>query len=73
MRCANALVRGEIASLTATANGHGTEALIVCLLALDAGLRVSEICALEWADIDLAAGTIIVQWSPGRTCCGTPH
>jgi integrase/predicted DNA-binding transcriptional regulator AlpA len=56
----------EIARLTATASDHGTEALIVCLLALDAGLRVSEICALEWADIDLAAGTIIVQCNTYR-------
>jgi len=62
----------EIASLTATANGHGTEALIVCLLALDAGLRVSEICALEWADIDLAAGTIIVQCNTYRGEKQTP-
>lgn len=62
----------EIARLTAVANGHGTEALIVCLLALDAGLRVSEICALEWADIDLAAGTIIVQCNTYRGEKQTP-
>ena len=62
----------EIARLTAAAKGHGPEALIVCLLALDAGLRVSEICALEWADLDLEAGTMIVQCNTYRGEKQTP-
>ena len=44
----------------------------MCLLALDAGLRVSEICALEWADIDLTAGTVIVQCNTYRGEKQTP-
>ena len=47
--------------LVAAARQRGTDALVICLLALDAGMRVSEICALEWADIDLTEGAMVIQ------------
>jgi integrase/predicted DNA-binding transcriptional regulator AlpA len=51
----------EIEALLKTAESMDTTRELICLLALDAGLRVSEICALEWRDVDLAAGTLIIQ------------
>lgn len=51
----------EIAQLSDGAAERSPESLLICLLALDANLRVSEICALEWGDVDLKAGTIVVR------------
>jgi integrase len=51
----------EIEALLKTAESMDTTRELICLLALDAGLRVSEICALEWRDVDLAAGALIIQ------------
>ena len=48
------------------------EAYVVCLLAVDMGLRISEICALEWTDIDLDAGSITVQHNAYRGQTQTP-
>ncbi|MEZ4385808.1 MAG: site-specific integrase [Nannocystaceae bacterium] len=45
---------------------------LICLLALDAGLRVSEICALEWGDVDLDAGLLTVQHNVYRGRKQTP-
>ena len=55
------LSNAEIERLIAAARQRGVEALVIVLLALDVGLRVSEICALQWKDIDLHAGTVLVQ------------
>lgn len=62
----------ELERLLAAAESLGAEALLVCLLALDAGLRVSEICALEWADIDLRDGTVTIQNNVYRGVKQTP-
>ena len=62
----------QIDSLIAAARAHSPEATLVILLALDTGLRVSEICALEWADIDLTLGTIKVQCNVYRGEKQTP-
>jgi integrase len=51
----------EIARLSEAAADRSPDALLVCLLALDANLRVSEICALQWTDINLEQRTITVQ------------
>lgn len=51
----------DVARLLAAGRAHGSEVELMLLLALDACLRVSEICALEWADVDLTLGTIKVQ------------
>ncbi len=53
----------QIAAMIAAARRLGSDALVILLLALDAGLRVSEICALEWRDVDLRVGTVLVQRS----------
>ncbi|MEZ4453537.1 MAG: site-specific integrase [Nannocystaceae bacterium] len=53
----------QIDAMTAAARERGTAALVILLLALDAGLRVSEICALHWDDLDLQRGSVLVQHS----------
>ncbi|MCB9703203.1 MAG: site-specific integrase [Myxococcales bacterium] len=53
----------QITALLTAAHERGSATLVILLLALDAGLRVSEICALKWDDIDLRAGTVLVQRS----------
>lgn len=62
----------ELERLLAAAAALGTDALLVCLLALDAGLRVSEICALEWADLDPSDGTVTIQNNVYRGVKQTP-
>ncbi len=62
----------EIQALVRAAEASGPEAAVICLLALDMGLRVSEICALEWADIDLERGAITVQNNTYRGKKQTP-
>ena len=61
-----------IAALVAAARRRGPDALVVCLLALDMGLRVSEICALEWDDVDLRDGTLVIQHNVYRGERQTP-
>ncbi|MCB9755338.1 MAG: tyrosine-type recombinase/integrase [Myxococcales bacterium] len=62
----------EIAALVRAAGRRGEDALVVCLLALDMGLRVSEICALEWADVDLERRAITIQNNTYRGRKQTP-
>ena len=62
----------EVARLVAAARAYSAEAELVVLLALDACLRVSEICALEWTDVDLTLGTIKVQHNVYRGQKQTP-
>ena len=62
----------QIARLVEAARRYGTDALVILLLALDAGLRVSEICALEWSDVDLRGGTVLVQRSVFQGEAQTP-
>ena len=50
-----------IERLLAAARRHSVDALVICLLALDAGMRVSEMCALEWGDVDLREGALVIQ------------
>lgn len=38
----------------------------IVLLMADSGLRRSEVCALNWDDIDMATGAVIVQRGKGR-------
>ncbi len=51
----------EIDKLLTTAASIDTTREVICLLALDAGLRVSELCALEWDDVDLKGGVLTIQ------------
>jgi integrase len=49
--------------LLATAGRRGTEAYLMVLLSGDAGLRLGEILALEWRDIELTSRRLTVQRS----------
>ena len=40
---------------------YGTSIETAVMLALGAGLRRSEICALQWSDVDLKAGTVSIR------------
>lgn len=48
------------------------EAVAAVLLGGDAGLRVGEIRALEWGDLDLVAGRVTVQRTDYRGYIGSP-
>lgn len=52
------------ALLALAADDPRTDALVA--LALGTGARVGELCALDWSDIDLAAGTVTVRGTLGR-------
>jgi hypothetical protein len=58
--------------LTSAATQFSQEHTLVVLLALDAGLRVSEICALEWSDVDLKGGSMLIQHNTYRGHKQTP-
>ena len=60
----------EMNALVTAAKGIGAQHEVIILLALDAGLRVSEICALEWGDVDFSTGVINVQHN---LSCGVPE
>ncbi len=42
------------------------------LLSLYAGLRIGEVCALEWSDMDLRKKLIHVRKTVSRVCCTAP-
>jgi integrase/recombinase XerC len=62
----------ESEALRRAAASLGPEVELVCLLGLDAGLRASEMCALEWGDVDLKDGTITVQHNTFKGITQTP-
>ncbi len=62
----------QIARLVVSASSIDESAYIMCLLAIDMGLRASEICALEWNDLDLEAGSMTVQHNTYRGTTQTP-
>ena len=43
------------------------------LLGLELGLRVGEICGLQWGDFDLKLGTLIINRTVCRISCGNGH
>lgn len=58
----------QAAALVNAAQGEGRDALAMVLLMLHGGLRVSEVCALRWSDVDLEAArmTIAHNYSAGH-------
>jgi len=62
----------QIDALLGAARSLSPTSELICLLALDAGLRTSEICALEWNDVDLKEGSITVQHNSFRGKSQTP-
>jgi integrase len=51
----------EIVLLVETAVRMGPEVFAILLLMLDTDMRVSEVCALRWGDVDLKRGVITVR------------
>lgn len=43
------------------------------LLAVQMGLRIGEICGLQWGDFDLVQGILTIQRTVQRICCGNGH
>lgn len=43
------------------------------LLAMQMGLRIGEICGLQWGDFDLEAGTLTIHRTVQRISCGDGH
>jgi integrase/predicted DNA-binding transcriptional regulator AlpA len=62
----------QISALLAAAAEISSATELMLLLALDAGLRCSEICALEWSDIDFAEGSMTIQHNHYRGQKQTP-
>lgn len=63
----NALDLGECRRVLATIDAIGqTPALLGAKIALLAGLRLGEVCALRWADVDLEGRALTVSRSIGR-------
>lgn len=57
----NVLNRSEQIAIEIAASGHSKMAEIYTIVSLYTGLRIGEICALKWQDIDLYAGTLFVR------------
>jgi len=58
--------------LLTVARRRGVEAYLMALLGGDAGLRLGEIVALEWRDVDLAARRLTVERSDWLGHVGVP-
>ena len=58
--------------LVAAALELGDDACALVLLLLHGGLRVSEVAALRWSDLDLAAGLMIIQHNFSAGEAATP-
>ena len=43
------------------------------LLGLELGLRIGEICGLQWGDFDLKLGILKINWTVCRISCGNDH
>lgn len=55
------LSNGDVTRLLSAAEAHSTDAVLLVGLAVFAGLRASEVLAVQWGDIDLAAKTLRVR------------
>lgn len=62
----------EFERLVTAASADSPEAKLVVLLGGDAGLRKGEIIALEWDDLDLARGQVVVRRAEYRGAVGAP-
>lgn len=51
----------EIGTLLSTADRLGSRYLALYVLAIDSGLRLGELLALRWSDVDLEKGTLSVR------------
>jgi len=62
----------ELERLVQAASRGGKDELVVVLLGGDAGLRKGEIIALEWEDLDLVRGNIVVRQASYRGVVSLP-
>lgn len=62
----------EIGRLVEAARKTGPEALGVLLLMLDTDMRVSEVCAVRWSDVDSQVGIITVRHNYSKGKAGKP-
>ena len=53
--------------------GNPTPRKIGLLLGLELGLRIGEICGLQWGDFDLKLGTLKINRTVCRISCGDGH
>ena len=60
-------LQAELLDIVETAVREGPEAFAILLLMMDTDLRVSEVCALRWSDVDLKAGVITIRPSISTT------
>ena len=52
---------------------HPTARKVGLLLQMQLGLRIGEVCGLQWGDFDLAAGTLTVRRTVSRIYCRNGH
>lgn len=43
------------------------------LLQMNLGLRIGEICGLQWGDFDFESGSLMIRRTVCRVCCGNGH
>lgn len=48
---------------------HPTTRKVGLLLQMQLGLRIGEVCGLQWGDFDLRAGTLTIRRTVSRICC----
>ena len=59
----------EQAAVQAFVLQHPTARKVGLLLQMQLGLRIGEVCGLQWGDFDLRAGTLTIRRTVSRICC----
>lgn len=67
------LTRTEQDSLRDFLLSEPTTRKIGMLLQMELGLRIGEVCGLQWGDFDLDEGTVTIRRTVCRICCGDGH
>lgn len=66
----NTLSAQEQASVQAFVLNRPTARKVGLLLQMQLGLRIGEVCGLQWGDFDFKAGTLTIRWTVCRIYCG---
>lgn len=69
-RPATAWSQSESRRLVAAADAAGIEPAALIRLGLDSGMRIGELFALRWADLDLAGHRVVVQRTQSKDAAG---
>ena len=67
------LTRTEQDSLRDFLLSEPTTRKIGMLLQMELGLRIGEVCGLQWGDFDFDEGTVTIRRTVCRICCGNGH